>query len=122
SIIDQAVKAIKAAEKIEPLRIQVTRAGVKILRGGATGKELGQRSAELAGSYDLPDIIAELQEATSLTRRTIVDILLQSGRLGEFIHNPHDFIHMVKRHILDVLAASVVEGIQYEQIAGSIYE
>src|SRR5680860_1921653 len=47
SIISSAVTAIQAEDKIEPLRIQVTRAGVKILRGGAKGEELGQRSANL---------------------------------------------------------------------------
>ncbi len=121
-IIGKAVDAIKGEDKIQPLRIQVTKAGVKILRGGAKGEELSTRSAELAGSYDLPDIITELQAATSLTRKTLVDILLKSDRLSEFIGNPNDFIHMVKRHIIAVLAASVVEGIQYEKIAGSIYE
>lgn len=122
AIIAAAVKAIKAEDPIEPLRIQVTRAGVKILRGGAKGEELGRRPAELTGSFDLPDIIVELQDATSLTRRTLIDLLIQCERLNEFIHNPNDFIQMVKRNILEVLAESVVEGIQYEQIAGSVYE
>lgn len=121
-IIDESVRAIKKEDYIEPLRIQVTRSGVKVLRGGTKGEELGVRSAELAGTYDLPDIIKELQEATSLTRRTLVDILIQSDRLQEFIHNPNDFIQMVKRNILNVLAASVIDGIQYEEISGSVYE
>jgi type III restriction enzyme len=76
----------------------------------------------LKGSYDLPDIIKELQEATSLTRKTIVDILIKSGRLQEFIHNPNDFIQMIKRSILDVLAKTVVDGIQYQEIEGHVYE
>ena len=121
-IILKSVEAISAEDRIEPLRIQVTRAGVRILRGGTKGEELGKRSAELAGTYDLPDIITELQEATSLTRKTLVDILLRSERLHEFIGNPNDFVQMVKRHILTVLAASVVDGIQYEKISGSVYE
>jgi type III restriction enzyme len=70
---------------------------VRLLRGGAKGEELGTRSADLKGSYDLPDIITELQETTALTRKTIVDILIGGGRLGEFIGNPNDFIAMVKR-------------------------
>jgi type III restriction enzyme len=121
-LIDSTVKAIKDAPKIDPLRIQVTRAGVKVLRGGAKGQELGTRSAELKGSYDLPDIISELQEATSLTRKTIVDILIKSERLDEFIGNPNDFIAMVKRSVQSELAKIVVDGIQYEKIAGSVYE
>ncbi|AZN29344.1 DEAD/DEAH box helicase [Flaviflexus salsibiostraticola] len=121
-LIENAVRAIREAPQIDALRIQVTRAGVKVLRGGAKGEELGTRSADLKGSYDLPDIITELQEATSLTRKTIVDILIGSGRLGEFIGNPNDFIAMTKRALQSELAKIVVDGIQYERIAGSVYE
>ncbi|MGX9347778.1 restriction endonuclease [Microbacterium sp. KNMS] len=122
-IIENSVKAIKAAPKIDPLRIEVTRAGIKVLRGGARGSEIrSPRQQELRGSYDLPDIIGELQEATSLTRKTIVDILIGSGRLGEFISNPNDFIAMAKRIMQTELAKLVVDGVQYEKIAGSVYE
>lgn len=121
-IIENSVKAIKEAPDIDPLRIQVTRAGVKVLRGGAKGQELGSRQQELRGSYDLPDIIGELQEATSLTRKTIVDVLVGSGRLDDFIANPNDFIAMAKRRLQTELAELVVEGVQYEKIAGSVYE
>lgn len=121
-LIENAVRAIREAPRIDALRIQVTRAGVKVLRGGPKGEELGTRSADLKGSYDLPDIITELQEATSLTRKTIVDILLGSERLGDFIGNPNDFIAMTKRALQSELAKIVVEGIQYERIAGSVYE
>jgi type III restriction enzyme len=121
-LVENSIRAIREAPRIDPLRIQVTRAGVKVLRGGAKGEELGTRSAALKGSYDLPDIITELQEATSLTRKTIVDILIGSGRLGEFIANPNDFTAMAKRQLQAELAKIVVDGIQYERIAGSVYE
>lgn len=121
-IIENSVRAINEAPAIDPLRIQVTRAGVKVLRGGAKGQELGSRQQELRGSYDLPNIIGELQEATSLTRKTIVDVLVGSGRLGEFIANPNDFIAMAKRLMQTELAKLVVDGVQYEKIAGSVYE
>lgn len=121
-LIRKAVEAITREPEIQPLRIQVTRAGVQILRGGAKGQELGTRSADLRGGYDLPDIVTELQEATSLTRKTIIDILVQSRRLGEFIGNPNDYIQMIKRCIVAELSKIVIEGIQYEEIAGSVYE
>lgn len=121
-LIGNAVVTIKQAPKIQPLRIEVTRAGVKVLRGGTQGQELGTRIAELKGSYDLPDIIGELQQSTMLTRKTLVEILVGSGKLGEFIGNPNDFIAMVRRCVQGELAKIVVEGIQYEKIGGSIYE
>lgn len=122
SLVSKAIASIKEAPEVQALRIQVTKAAVKVLRGGAKGQEQGTRISELKGSYDLPDIITELQEATSLTRGTIIDILTGSDRLDEFINNPNDFISMVKRCLLTVLAQTVVEGIEYEKIAGSIYE
>jgi type III restriction enzyme len=121
-LVRDSVTAILREPPIQPIRVQVTRAGVRLLRGGAKGEELSSRSADLSGSYELPNIIQELQNATSLTRKTVIDILIQSGRLKEFIKNPNDFIAMVKRCILSVLANSVIDGIQYEQITGSVYE
>lgn len=121
-IIKESVKKIKAEQPIQPLRVQVTKAGVKLVRGGTKTSETSTRAAELSGLYQLPDIITELQEATSLTRKTIVDVLVASDKLGEFISNPNDFILMVKRNLQNVLATAVVEGLQYEKIGGYVYE
>ncbi|MBS3974375.1 MAG: DEAD/DEAH box helicase family protein [Actinobacteria bacterium] len=121
-VIENAVNRIKAEQPILPLRVQVTRAGVKLVRGGTKTSETATRAAELAGTYQLPDIIAELQEATSLTRKTLVDVLTRSGKLDEFIGNPNDFIAMVKRNLQNVVAAAIQEGVQYEKIGGYVYE
>ncbi|MBL8087445.1 MAG: DEAD/DEAH box helicase family protein [Chthonomonas sp.] len=121
-IIENAVKAIQSSPPIDPLRIVATYAGVKVLRGGAKGSVVREGSKDLKGSYDLPDIVTELQEATSLTRATIIDILIQSEKLDWFLGNPNDFIALAKRKLQDELAKLVVEGIQYEKIAGYVYE
>lgn len=120
--ITAAVKSIQAQPVIHPLRIEVTKAGVTIQRGGAKANVTGSRTAELKGSYDLPDIVADLQESTSLTRVTIIDILTRCGRLEEFINNPNDFITMVRSALQRELSNVVVSGIEYEKISGSIYE
>ena len=70
----------------------------------------------------MPDIISQLQESTSLTRKTIIEILLGSGRIGDFLANPNDFIKMVTERIETELAHTLIDGIQYEPIGGSIYE
>lgn len=122
AVIRKSVNKIKSEYPIQPLRVQVTRAGLKLVRGGTKTSETATRSAELNGAYQLPDIITELQEATSLTRKTLVDILVASNKLGQFISNPNDFISMVKKHLQNVLAEAVVEGLQYEKIGGYVYE
>jgi type III restriction enzyme len=122
TLISAAVRKIQSEQPIQPLRVQVTKAGLKLVRGGTKTSETASRSAELSGTYQLPDIIKELQEATSLTRKTLVDVLVQSGKLSEFISNPNDFISMVKINLRNVMAAAVVEGLQYEKIGGYVYE
>ncbi|MCZ8139546.1 MAG: DEAD/DEAH box helicase family protein [Fimbriimonadaceae bacterium] len=121
-IIENAVQAIQEAPRVDPLRIVTTYTGLRVVRGGALGKEVRESQKDLKGTYELPDIVSELQKATSLTRATIIDILTQSGRLKEFIENPNDFIAMAKKRLQDELAKLVVNGIQYEQIPGYVYE
>lgn len=121
-LIENAVEGIKNAPEIEPLRVQVTKAKLTISRGGTEGEETSSpRAADLRGSYQLPDIVTELQKATSLTRRTIIDILLRSERLDEFIGNPNDFVAMVRTIIQTELSMLVTKGVQYERIGGSVY-
>lgn len=121
-LIARSVASIQQAPQIDPIRIQVTRTGLEITRGGPKGTELGSRSTMLTDSYPLPDIISQLQESTSLTRKTIIEILLGSSRIGDFLANPNDFIKMVTERIETELAHTLIDGIQYEPIGGSIYE
>lgn len=121
-IINQSIERIGREPAISPIHVEVTRAGIKLVRGGAKTAVKGTRNADIHNGFDLPDIICELQEVTSLTRKTIVDILIGTHRLSEFIGNPNDFISVVKRCIKNTLSEIVIKGIQYEQIDGSVYE
>jgi type III restriction enzyme len=121
-VVSSIVNSLRAAPPVPALRIEVTRANLKVSRGGAKGEELSIRSAELKGSYQLPDILAELQQDSSLTRQTLIEILTDSGRLAEFLANPNDFIALVKKVVKSELARLVIDGIQYEKIAGAVYE
>lgn len=121
-LVQRCVARIKEAPRIDPIRIQVTRTGVELTRGGPKGSVLGFRDEVLEESYPLPDIVLQLQESTSLTRKTIIDILLGSQRVGEFLANPNDYIKMVTGCIETELAHTLIDGIQYEPIGGSIYE
>jgi type III restriction enzyme len=122
AIVQAAIAEIKKQPNIKPLRVEIKRSKVRLLRGGTNSSVIGERTQNLAGTYDLPNIVADLQEETSLTRSTIIDILSGSERLHEYLFNPNDFTQMAKRAITTVLAQIVIDGIQYEQIRGSIYE
>ena len=121
-LVQRCVDRIKDAPQIDPIRIQVTRTGVELTRGGPKGTILGLRDEAIDEPYPLPDVVSQLQESTSLTRKTIIQILLESERLSEFLSNPNDYIKMVTACIETELSHTLIEGIQYEPIGGSIYE
>ncbi len=118
----KCIKALQEAPHVQRLQIQVNRAEIKIVRGGAVGDVVNKRIAELSNSYELPDIVSELQSATSLTRATIAFILTNSGRLQDFLDNPVDFLVMSRKILQTELANLVVEGVQYQKVDGTIYE
>lgn len=121
-LIAKCIASIRETPKVEPIRIEVTRSKLEITRGGPKQSIQAQRIAQFDSAYPLPDIISHLQETTSLTRQTIIEILTGSGRLKEFLGNPNDFMSIVQTCIQNVLADALIEGIQYEKIGGSIYE
>lgn len=122
-VMAAAIEAIKRAPEIKPLRIEVVKSRVNLMRGGIhNAGVVGESSNDLTGTFDLPDIISELQDETGLTRRTLVEIIQGSGRLHEFLKNPYDYIQMVKSAIKSVLANIVVDGVKYEKLAEEVYE
>jgi type III restriction enzyme len=122
-LVMASVEKIKHAPEVKPLRVDVVRNKVLLTRGGIKNAgTVGESSHDLTGSFELPDVVKELQEATSLTRATIVDILQGSNRLHEFLKNPYDYIAMVKSCIKQVLASAVEDGIMYEKMQEEVYE
>ncbi|MEO7904823.1 MAG: restriction endonuclease, partial [Candidatus Saccharimonadales bacterium] len=122
-VVMAAIKTIKDAPEIKSLRVEVVKNKMRLMRGGFhNAGTVGESNHDLEGTFELPDIIKELQEATSLTRKTIIDILSGSDRLHEFLKNPYDYIQLVKNAIKSVLANAVIDGIKYEKIAEEVYE
>ncbi len=122
-VIMAVIETIKHAPEIKSLRVEVTKNKVLLVRGGIHNAGIvGESTNNLAGTFELPDVISELQEETGLTRQTVVDILQGSNRLHEFMQNPYDYIQMVKSAIKSVLAKIVIDGVQYEKIAEEVYE
>ncbi|MDP2750051.1 MAG: DEAD/DEAH box helicase family protein [Nanoarchaeota archaeon] len=71
--------------------------------------------------YKLPDIISYLQNATNLTRKNIVDILIKSNKLESFKNNPQKFIDGAIKIIKKTMSIFIVDGIKYERIGDEFY-
>jgi type III restriction enzyme len=90
-----------------------------------SGLEIGE-SKNAAYVYDakdfkLPDIVSFLQNETHLTRRTIVEILVRSGRLQDFKNNPQKFMDEAAAFIKRQMQQFIVDGIKYEKIGDDFF-
>ena len=122
-LIKKAVKRIDALEPIQPVRLSMTRVGVDITDAGVQAdRTLEQRTRDAAPVKVLPDLLAYLQKETELTRHTLVEILKQSGKLGEFKVNPQAFMTAVGREIGRALHDLMLEGIRYEKLSSQEWE
>ena len=120
-LVASAVKAIRALEKINPVRVQIAEAHIEVARAGVGADVIRESSETVVFRGAVPDIIAYLQAETELTRSTIVRILKESNRLGEFLLNPQKFMDAVSAILKLQLHKLMIDGIKYERIAGEEY-
>ncbi len=122
-LVGVAAGAIANAEPIEPpkVRVQVVELEHSVA-GIAADKHVDQHAYDTAAPPLLPDILADLQNATDLTRATLVQILRESKRLPDFAVNPQAFTALVTSRINAALHKQMVDGIQYEPVPGLSWE
>ncbi len=72
-------------------------------------------------NVQIPDYLNYIESKTQLTRKTISEILKQSGRLPEIFKNPQVFMDNVVIEIKKALTALMIEGIEYEKIEKEYY-
>ena len=122
ALIVKCAKEIKTNLQVGKARFIYRKAKAEIDRGGVHAN-LVQETASVyeARSFELPDLISYLQNETNLTRRTIVKIINDSGRLESFKNNPQKFIEQVSAIIQHQMRLFVVDGIKYHKIGDDHY-
>lgn len=109
--------------KITALKIEIDKVELDHTQAGiGTDTILDQKTKFADSPKVLPDILAYLQNETELTRHTLVEILVRSGRLDEFKVNPQAFISLTTDEINKALHDLMLRGIQYEKIADHFWE
>ena len=66
-----------------------------------------------SSNYVLPDIITHLQNETKITRKSIVQILTQSGNLDKFKQNPISYMMQATKIINQHKENMIVDNIEY---------
>jgi type III restriction enzyme len=124
TLIANAAKRLAASEKLAAPRISVQKAALTLTTGGAGTTLLVARqdAPPPYKNYTVPDLIGYVQQATELTRSTISQILVASGRLREVATNPQQFLDQALTAVKLELRASMIDGIKYERIEGAAWD
>lgn len=136
-LIKQCRRKIALELQVPSPKIIQTRADVQVSTGGVISEVKTIRAVDsYKYSGALPDIVSYLQNATNLTRRTIVEILtgknenssgkLESfddygNRLEDFRKNPQFFMEEVAKIFRSVMKSLIMDGIHYQKIGNTEY-
>ncbi|MDZ4171346.1 MAG: type III restriction endonuclease subunit R, partial [Methanobacteriaceae archaeon] len=121
-LIDKCSKAMEDNLDVKTPKLLYTKAGL-LIKG--KGIESFEKQHSVVHSEEdevlLPDIITFLQNETYLTRRTLVDILINSKRLWQFKKNPQQYMEDTLKIISSQMHHMIVDGIKYTKIGDSEY-
>lgn len=117
-LIEHAIEAVDGMLAVRPPQVTSERASLGIDDAGVSAEGTGTSVVSVSGKvkYDLPDPIAELQNAVGLTRGTIKAILEGCSRLDEFEIDPATFLAQVGDKINRVKNDLIAQGIKYVRL------
>jgi type III restriction enzyme len=122
-LITLAANAVSKMDETKRPSVRATKKRVLITDKGVDGKLLSESvNGNYGISFDIPDILAYIQEKTELTRSTILQILKSSKRLKEIMLNPQMFMDNAVSKIKYELHQLMIDGIKYEKIGDKVYE
>ena len=122
--VREAVRRLKNCEPISELKFNVSKHGIGEIspEKGIVQSTVSVKSAKsLNVKIKFPDILGDLSSITPLSRSTISQVILESGRLQEARKNPIQFVDQVKTSLFGALAATLKDqdGIEYKPMPGN---
>jgi len=122
-LIKDCAEGVKGILPINRTQLQWHKAGLTIGKSGIQAEEQSVSDQRAIDESDipLPDLLTELQDRTQLTRKSLVKILKDSGRLNDFLKNPQQFIEHSAEVINKCRRLAIVDGIRYERLGNDHY-
>ena len=116
ALLEACTKALANAPPIPRPPLLWEQGKLHIGRGGIDSEVRDAAATYLVDrGADLPDLLTELERRTRLTRRSICDIVIRSGRLDDYLDNPTKFIELAGEIINRCKRAALVEGVKYQR-------
>lgn len=121
-LIENCIKALQELPVIPKTRLISQTADIHIEKAGIYHTEREMRTMDIDNSYQtLPDLITAISDETLLTPVTVNEILVRSGRCGDFLNNPEAFLEKATEIIRSNRHALAIDGISYVKLDGKEY-
>jgi type III restriction enzyme len=86
---ERCIMQLQLMENVPKARIVTRTANINVENAGVSGFETSVRATDLADEgHKLPEFLCVVDNECFLSQRTVVDILVKSGRHGDFLNNP----------------------------------
>ncbi|MBM4074635.1 MAG: DEAD/DEAH box helicase, partial [Planctomycetes bacterium] len=122
-LIARASERIAQMPAVAKAKIVTKKAKLDIDKTGVVASLQSTKEATIEDGLDFfPDALGYLQRETELTRATITKILIESGRLGDMLVDPQEFLDKALGVLRTVMQEFMVHGVKYERIDGAEYE
>ncbi|MCK5740998.1 MAG: DEAD/DEAH box helicase, partial [Chlorobi bacterium] len=122
-LIKTSAKSIKEMLPITRPSIRSIKVGIDISKQGVDTHLVSEKKYNYKASKpDLPDVLANIQGKTQLTRSTIARILSDSTRINDVFINPQLFFDQTVKYINRNKFELMIDGIKYERVQGKDYE
>ena len=119
-LIEECSKVLSEELEVHLPKILILKSGLTIDVSGVNVLEEDEISPSFASinkeDIVLPDIITFLQRETSLTRKTIVQILVKSKTIELFKKNPYEYMENALKIIKRELNYALIDGIEYIEL------
>ncbi|WP_254473054.1 hypothetical protein [Bartonella sp. B1098] len=115
--VAKAVDAVKKMAPVVPAHLVYQTAELELDSTGVTYEEqlLKQRALDYS-SCALPNIVHYLTLKLKLTAKTIIGILIKSGRVYEFVKNPQAFLERIEEILNKIHVNLIIDGIKYLKV------
>ena len=122
-LVERAVEGIRRMPRVKPIQVMSSHASLDVDDAGISVDAQSVRTSlvnvEGSKTYDLPDPIAELQDAVGLTRATIARILEGSDYLEQYRVDPLTYLSQAAAKIEAAKNEVVTKGIKYTKLPES---
>lgn len=117
ALLEKVVPKLQVMAKVEPVRIFIEGSELTMQTDGIEATLRSTSQVKLDASNDaVPDVLGFLQRKTKLTRSTLAEMLVRSGRLGDLLVNAQSFMDQCFAIIDETLRDVMVSGVKYERL------